>query len=76
MRRFALPAAVAAVLSIRAVLSSNAYAGCFRLGERLAIIGIDIAGVRVGSIRTIVPAGTAIAGTIDIYSLLAARRRC
>ena len=75
MRRFALPAAVAAILSRGAVLPSNAYAGCYRLGET-AITSIDIAGVRVGSIRTTASAGTAIAGTIDIYSLLAARRRC
>ncbi len=33
MRRFALSAVVAAVLSIGAVLPSNAYAGCYRLGE-------------------------------------------
>ena len=33
MRRFALFAAVAAILSVGAVLPSNAEAGCYRLGE-------------------------------------------
>ena len=33
MRRFALFAAVAAILSVGAVLPSNAEAGCFRMGE-------------------------------------------
>lgn len=33
MRRFALYAAVAAILSVGAVLPSNAEAGCIRLGE-------------------------------------------
>ena len=33
MRRFALFAAVAAILSVGTVLPSNAEAGCYRLGE-------------------------------------------
>jgi hypothetical protein len=33
MRRFALFAVVAAILSIGTVLPSNAGAGCFRMGE-------------------------------------------
>ncbi len=33
MRRFALIAAIAAILSVGAILPSNAEAGCYRLGE-------------------------------------------
>jgi len=33
MRRFALFAAVAAILSVGTVLPSNAEAGCYRMGE-------------------------------------------
>jgi hypothetical protein len=74
MRRFACPPSLqqscrlepsCPTVPTRAVIDS----------ERLAIIGIDIVGVPVGSIRTIASVGAAIAGIIDICSPLAAARR-
>lgn len=75
MRRFALLAAAAAILSVGAVLPSNAEAGYYRIGET-GYTGIIIAGVLVGSTRTIASAGTAIVGTVEVSSLPAATTRC
>lgn len=67
MRRFALFAAAAAILSVGIVLPAMPRPAAIEWA-RLVITGIVIVWGPAGSTRTIASAGTAFVGTIDISS--------